>query len=78
MHDSKGLPRGWENVTPRALRCVIGSCPGIYRSPAGRYVIVGRTLSSDEVAALLPDRVGAHESAIEIDSGFIDGLDLSG
>ncbi len=65
---------GWEDVTPPALRCGIGACPGIYKTPTGSYVVIGRTLSGDEMDAALPNRVGHHETAIEIDAAFIDGI----
>ncbi|MEA3042550.1 MAG: hypothetical protein QOH47_388 [Sphingomonadales bacterium] len=74
MPKSDGLAPDWDELTPRALRCGVGACPGVYLTPEGRYVIIGRTLSPEEVAAALPNRVGSHETAIEIERGYIDDL----
>jgi hypothetical protein len=68
------LKKGWADVTPKHLRCGIGMCPAVYKTDVGKYVVVGRTLSSSEVQSALPNRVAADETAIEIDAAFLEML----
>ena len=68
------FPTELVEVTPTQLRCGIGACPAVYRTPSGSYVIVGRTLSSIEAGAALPGRIGESETAVEINAAFLDDL----
>lgn len=74
MQENRSLKTGWSEVTPTNLRCLVGACPAIFRTPSGSYVVVGRTLNADEAAIVLPNRVGSQETAIEIDASYIDLL----
>lgn len=65
MNKDRELAPGWTELTPEPLRCGIGPCPGIYKTPTGSYVIIGRTLSSNEAGKALPNRIDGHETAIE-------------
>ena len=53
-------------ITSPKHRCEIEvSCPAVFKSDAGTYVIVGRTLNPNDYPALKV-RVGADETAVEI------------
>lgn len=54
------------DITPPKFRCSFEpSCPAVFRSDEGTYVIIGKTLNPTEHAAL-KGRVAFDETAIEI------------
>ncbi len=63
-----------KNITPKALRCVVGVCPAIYLTDRGTAVVIGRRLDSAIVSELLPGKVGSQEVAIEIPRELLDDL----
>ena len=77
MSKNRQIPKDWAELTPTKLRCGIGVCPGVYKTPTGSLVIVGRTLSQTELQDALPNRVGNHETAIEIDAAFFAELGIT-
>jgi hypothetical protein len=65
---------GWLEITPTNLRCGIGACPAVFKTPAGSLVIVGRSLSSGERGGFLAGRIAPDETAVEIDAALVEGL----
>lgn len=61
------------DLTPVKYRCPPTSpyCPSIFKSIAGTYVIIGKTLTPSEHGGL-DDRVGVGETAIEISMDLVD------
>ena len=61
-------------ITPAQLRCALGPCPAVYRSDSGTIVIVGKRLSKEALAELLPGKVSSEEEAVELPRDFFPGL----
>ncbi len=52
-------------ITPKQLQCGIGSCPAIFETDRGTYVVIGRNLVG-ELPHELKGRVSSHETVIEV------------
>ena len=61
-------------VTPKEMRCVGGTCPAIFRTAGGSYVIVAKRLEGDDVSPRLRKRIGAGEVAFEVPADLLDAL----
>ena len=59
-----------EEITPVDLRCWPAHCPGVFRRPNGKLVIIGKRVHEAELGS----RVGPGEEAIEIDAAFFPGF----
>jgi hypothetical protein len=54
------------DITPAKHKCEIEvSCPAIFKSNLGTYVIIGKTINPNNDSAL-KGRVGSGETAVEI------------
>lgn len=53
-------------ITPKVMRCGIGSCPAIFETPDGKYVLIGSRLPEEFVNQELAGRISPGETAIEI------------
>ena len=62
------------NVTPERHRCLMTACPTIFKTEDGKYIIVGRILSAEELIEEVKKKVGEGEIAIEIPASLIDEL----
>lgn len=62
-----------ENLTPKHLRCPWGQCPGVYKRPDGRLIIVGKKADLYNDLA----NVGDDEYAIEIDPQLLADVRVS-
>jgi len=57
--------------TPTSLQCGIGSCPAIYETEKGTYLIVGQQVG--EYLAQIPlGKVGRGEVAIEVPKSLLE------
>jgi len=58
-----------EEVTPKAMRCIIGSCPQIHQTEES-YFVVGEKVDPAEVG--LSGKVGESEVLIKVPKKLID------
>lgn len=61
-------------ITPESLCCVIGTCPAVFETDSGSYVLIGKVVKDGDSAALLAGRIGPDEVAIEIPKEFLSRL----
>lgn len=66
------------NITPKALQCIIGSCPAIHETDRGTIIVIGTRLDAAYVAELLPGKVDAHEEAIEVPCELLNDIQHQG
>lgn len=60
-------------ITPAKYRCEFeGSCPALFKSNHGTYVIIGKKVDLQSHSSL-HGRVGDDETAIEISFEIVDG-----
>jgi len=55
-----------KDITPTQFSCGVGACPAVFRTDQGTFLLVGRALTSSEIARLIPGRVSVNERAVEI------------
>ena len=60
--------------TPAGFYCVVATCPSIFETDKGTYIIVGKKLSSKEVSQEVKNKIGDGEIAVEIPKGLLDEL----
>lgn len=53
-------------LTPEAMRCIIGNCPAIFETDRGTYLIIGRKIDMGDSIGNISARVGENETIIEI------------
>lgn len=46
--------------------CVVGSCPSIFKTSNGNYVIVGKQINQIDLERNVQDKIGPNEAAIEV------------
>lgn len=51
--------------TPETLICLIAQCPAIFETDRDSYVVIGKLLTTEQIAVLLNGRVGKEEAAVE-------------
>jgi hypothetical protein len=54
-----------KNLTPKKLRCGLGTCPAVYEIEPGKLLIIGKR--AELVALQRGARIGADETAVIID-----------
>jgi hypothetical protein len=57
------------DLTPPRFACVIGTCPAVYRTDRGTYVLVGQRLELGELPGV---RIGEGETAIEVSAELLE------
>lgn len=63
-----------KEITPKEFMCHTSNCcPAVYETENETYVIVGKKLSAEAMAAV-QDRVADDEYVIEVEKGMIDKL----
>ena len=60
------------DVTPSSFTCDGGSCPIVYETDKGTYLIIGNKVDSPE--KLLLGKIGLDETIIEVPAGLIRGV----
>ena len=60
--------------TPAEFHCVIGTCPSVFETDRGTYIIVGKKLNLKEVTQEVKNKIGDGEIAVEIPKGLLDEL----
>lgn len=53
-------------LTPQVLRCGIGSCPAIFETTNGTYILVGKQVAPAILAQELAGRIAPGEFAVEV------------
>jgi len=56
----------FREITPKEMRCMIGSCPAIFETERGTYIIVGEKIPSEKIPDRIKNKVGPDENAIEV------------
>lgn len=62
-----------KDVTPVSFSCKGASCPAIYETDSGTYLIIGKKVESSE--AILPGKIGQNETMVEVPVDLIRGVD---
>jgi len=60
------------DITPKAHRCAVGCCPGIFRTDRGTILVVGRKLAREPIDGLPTGRIGPDEEVVEIPEAILD------
>lgn len=63
-----------KEITPLNFQCIVAACPAVFSMNDVSLIIIGKTLTSEEVSALLGNKVGSDETAIVVPKGMITEL----
>ena len=63
-----------EEVTPAKFRCIIGSCPSIFKTNRKTYIVVGKKIANVDSMDELSRKIGPDEMAVELPEGILVGL----
>ena len=61
-------------ITPASFLCALISCPSVFETNNGTFVLVGKKVNIDETPKEIKNKIGAGETAIEIPKGLITKL----
>lgn len=61
-------------ITPPSFRCALISCPSVFETDSGTYIIVGKKLDLKEVPQVVKSKIGDGEIAVEVPKGLLDEL----
>ena len=61
-------------ITPQSFRCALISCPSVFETDSGNYIIVGKKLNLKEVSQEVKNKIGDDEIAVEVPKGLLDEL----
>lgn len=61
-------------ITPKAMECLMGACPAIFKTNKESFILIGKKLTEAEVKKALKGRIGKNEIAIEIPKGLLSEL----
>lgn len=64
-------------ITPEHMRCIIGSCPAIYETNRGTYILIGHKLNLKKIDSNLKNKISSHENAIEVPQELLKNISLS-
>ena len=56
------------------MKCVLGSCPSIFETDRGTFIIIGERLEKWQEENLLAGKVGLGEAAIEVPKNLLKNL----
>lgn len=62
--------------TPEKLFCVIGTCPALFETDEGTFLIIGKKLNKENIPAEVKRKIGSDEMVIEVPKNLITDLDL--
>lgn len=62
-----------KEITPKHLRCAIGSCPGVYEIDDGNLLIIGKNITT-ELDEKIQSKIGKDEFAVLINREFFSEL----
>ena len=54
--------------------CLVATCPAIFETNRGTYIIVGKKLKLNEVSQKVRNKIGDGEISVEIPKGLLDEL----
>lgn len=60
--------------TPAESFCAIGTCPSVFETDRGTYIIVGKEVIPDEITQKIKDKIGIGEMCIEVPKELITKL----
>jgi hypothetical protein len=56
----------YREITPAALRCIIGACPSVFETDTGSLVVIGSRLGAHQLSCLPKGKIAEHEFAVEV------------
>lgn len=59
------------DITPAKQKCGLGSCPAMFKTGNGTYIVVGKRVEPTEYIGL-DGRVGPDEAAVEVPVALVD------
>ena len=59
-----------KELTPKEMSCVAGTCPAIFETDEGSYILIGKKADADKLG--IEKRVAAEEVVIEVPKRLID------
>ena len=62
--------------TPDKLYCLIGTCPSVFETDEGTFLIIGKKLNIKNIPEEVKRKIGSDEMIIEIPKNLITELDL--
>jgi hypothetical protein len=65
-----------KEITPEYLRCVIGTCPAVYETDRGTYILIGKVVKSADIGSSLAERIGPDETVVEIPKELVSNLTI--
>lgn len=65
---------GATEITPKKYNCIAVSCPSVFETDRGTFVLVGRKVNLMDAPEKIKNKIGAGETAIEIPKGLITKL----
>lgn len=65
------------DITPEGWNCLLGSCPAVFRTDSGSYVLIART-ATPETRSMLANRVGEGEVVVEFPADLLEKAITSG
>lgn len=63
-----------KEVTPEAFLCSVGSCPSVFRTERGTFLIIGKIVDQSTKKKLPDGRIGDDELVIEVPEGLVKGI----
>ena len=60
--------------TPPEFYCVVGTCPSLFETDRGTYIIVGKELNLKEITQEVKNKIGEGEIGIEVPKELITEL----
>ena len=61
-------------ITPASFRCALFSCPSVFETDRGTFVLVGEKVNLKNASEKIKNKIGDGETAIEIPKGLITKL----
>jgi len=60
--------------TPTELICLVGTCPSLFETDRGTYIIVGKELKLKDITQEIKNKIGEGEMCIEVPKELITKL----
>ena len=60
--------------TPAVSRCVAYTCPSVFETNRGTYIIIGKKLNQKEISQEIKNKIGVDEIGIEVPKELITEL----
>ena len=60
--------------TPPEFYCIAGTCPSLFETNRGTYIIVGKKVNLKEITQEIKNKIGVGEIGIEVPKALITEL----